>query len=447
MEKSDQPQFLFGKALNKFLIELEGLFVTLPLMMESIGKLHVTASNNIGKFLSEKATLQSQKENITKETLKSREIYHFGTELYPEFQRLQETERHFNAAASIIPNSFIVAIVSQYDAFVGSIIRAIYNVKPEMLDASERQLSFSELIQFGSVEAAREYVLEKEVESVLRESHTYHFEWLEKKLGIPLRKDLNIWQNFIELTERRNLFVHTGGIISSQYINICNKQSVPLDRECKVGKRLSTSKEYWQQAYETLYEIATKLSQVIWRKLIPEQIEDADGYLNSVCYSLLKQEKYGLAKRILSFARGLPRHFSLQHKLIFTINCAIAYKWGGEPDLAKKLISETDWTACSDDFRLTSTVLLDDFDAALCIMRKIGSNGAVKKVDYKDWPAFKVFRDTEQFRKMYHEIFGELPEAVEVSEEITSDGISKTKIKMLDDEVEPENEFSSLVES
>ncbi len=33
-------------------------------------------------------------------------------------------------------------------------------------------------------------MLEKEIESVLRESHSEHFFWLEKKLDIPLRKGL-----------------------------------------------------------------------------------------------------------------------------------------------------------------------------------------------------------------------------------------------------------------
>jgi hypothetical protein len=149
----------------------------------------------------------------------------------------------------------------------------------------------------------------------------------------------------------------------------------------------------------------------------PTELQHADGYLNQVCYNLMKREEYGLAKRILSFATSLPRHYSQESKLIFVVNTAIAYKWGGEPDKSKKLIEGSDWSACSDKFQLAVAALEDDFDKAAKIMRNIGSNGSVKKADYKDWPAFKDFRQSEQFLDAYKSIFGEYLETVSVPED------------------------------
>lgn len=34
---------------------------------------------------------------------------------------------------SVIPRSFLVALISEYDAFLSALIRVMYTVKPEML--------------------------------------------------------------------------------------------------------------------------------------------------------------------------------------------------------------------------------------------------------------------------------------------------------------------------
>jgi len=97
-----------------------------------------------------------------------------------------------------------------------------------MLSSSERSISYKDLTEIGSVEAAREQIIEKEVESVLRDSHSQQIDWLEKKLDIPLRKDLRIWPEFIELCERRNLLLHADGLVSSQYLAVCKRHDVDL---------------------------------------------------------------------------------------------------------------------------------------------------------------------------------------------------------------------------
>ena len=40
-------------------------------------------------------------------------------------------------------------------------------------------------------------------------------------------------------------------------------------------------------------------------------------------------------------------------------------------------------------------------------MKLIGPNGIVEPTDYKEWPLFQEFRQTELFLDKYEEIFGE----------------------------------------
>ena len=84
----------------------------------------------------------------------------------------------------------------------------------------------------------REKIFAKEVESILRSSHSDQFLWMERVFSIPLTKGLESWPSFIELTERRNLFVHCDGVVSDQYINVCKNNKVVLGSDICVRKKL-----------------------------------------------------------------------------------------------------------------------------------------------------------------------------------------------------------------
>jgi len=57
-------------------------------------------------------------------------------------------------------------------------------------------------------------------------------------------------------------------------------------------------------------------------------------------------------------------------------------------------------------FGLTLT-LKDDFQVALSYMNRIGKGGQVPAEAYSDWPIFREFRKTDEFKTAYEAIFGE----------------------------------------
>lgn len=93
----------------------------------------------------------------------------------------------------------MVSFVSEYDSFLGQLIKQILRFKPEIIDSKDKSISLSDLVNLGSVEAAREKIFAKEVESILRSSHADQFSWMEKAFDIPLTKGLDSWPVFIEL--------------------------------------------------------------------------------------------------------------------------------------------------------------------------------------------------------------------------------------------------------
>lgn len=325
-----------------------------------------------------------------------------------EWRSMVRNHENFLLASKLLPRSLVVSLISQYDAYLGRLLRAIFIGKPEILNSSEKKLTFEDIASLGSIEDARDFILEKEVESILRSSHSDQFKWMEHAFGLPLTKDLETWPVFIELTERRNLFVHTDGVVSSQYLLTCNKHQCSLDDGTEEGVTLWVSSAYFHQSHQCVFEIGTKLGHVLWRKLFPHQREKADANLINLTYDLIDQSRYSLAICLLDFAfEGIKKFSDEASKLTLLINRAQAYKWKGEEKRCKEILNQVDWSAKSDNFKLAHAVLSDKFGEAQTIMKQIGKSGSIISDYYRDWPLFKDFRESKEFLETYSEIFGE----------------------------------------
>jgi len=386
-----------SRVTSRFVDEIDGLAATLPLSMRSIADARKSAAARVAKFIDECGIERDEERGTI--TIPAEHVL--------RFQTLTRSLTRVRTAGVLVPRSFLVNLVSQYDAFLGGLIRALLLTKPELLNASEKTLSFSELLAFGSIEAARDHIIEKEVESVLRKSHVEQFDWLENKFKLKLRHELGVWPHFVEITERRNLYVHTGGRVSSQYLQCCQANQIDCSAT-KVGQVLSVSPTYFRRAYEVIFEIGVKLAHVFWRKLRPSELELADNHLIKLSYHLLVDQRWDLAKAVLDFATEvLKKYASEGYRIRFVVNRVQAYKWSGDEARARAILEKEDFSALSDVFKLADAVLRDNFIAALNLVKRIGRGGHISIGDYREWPLFRELRKQANFEPVIAEVFGE----------------------------------------
>lgn len=408
-EEIENTEETIGDVLRKFVDEITSLSETLPITLEAI-------VSGFNKTL--KRQEKFEKENTHPDDTDENAMW-IKDGAFQEFLELNKQIRNYGIALRIIPRSLIVSLISLYDAFLGELLKKIFLIKPDMLNASEKPLTLAQLIEFGSVESAKDFVLEKEVESVLRKSHAEQFQWMETKFEMPLRKGLDVWSRFVELTERRNLFVHTDGVISTQYIKVCKEHGVSWNKEVEAGQALDVTPEYFYDAVNIMFEISVKLAHVLWRKFKIEDLEEADDNLIDIAYEPLQAGNYELAKSLFSFgADTLKKHFNHENKRIFVVNKALAYKWSGDDKKARNIIAAEDWSDTRDKFRLAEAVILEEYPKAYQIMREIGKNPKeIRKDDYKTWPLFKAVRNEPEFQKIFEEIYGEPLNKIEIETE------------------------------
>lgn len=401
-EKPKKEKNPICEEIETFIKHLDALYGSIPLTMAMADVTNRMALEEYQAQLEKYGELEKEEENS--KTYKILPHNEFKLKAYKK--AFEQT----TVAADILPQNYIVSFISQYDAFLGRLVKCLLKAKPDLLNSTEKQITFSELSTFDSIDDAVEHILEKETESLLRKSHHDQFDWLEKKFDIKLRKNLEIWPTFVEITQRRNLFVHCNGIVSNQYLNLCRTHKVKDIDKIKLGDRLKVDPEYVNGAYKCLFEIGVKLSQVLWRKILPDEIKAAEEALILNTYDLLCYEYYDIAKIMLDFAAvELPRHSDEESKRTHIINRAQAYKFGGDEEKCKKIIEEHDWSASNDKFQICLHVLNDEFEKASEVMVKLGADSDISKSAYYEWPIFKEYRKTNTFEKTFEKVFGEPP--------------------------------------
>ncbi|MFF1679065.1 hypothetical protein ACFVYG_23880 [Streptomyces sp. NPDC058256] len=311
-----------------------------------------------------------------------------------------------NYARRDLPNLFLLGLVSDYDAFLAGLIRSLFGLRPKLIASIDRTLSISDLLNLDSLEHALSFIIEKEVETALRDSHTEQLAWLERRFSVSTLRSFDSLKYFIEITERRNLVAHNAGVITNRYLVTCKKNGLENLDEMTVGSKIEISSEYIEHAYRVLFQVGVKLAHVLWRKVRPDQMGLSDKVLSRTCYTLLVFEEYDLAKELLTFAVELPRHSSEHEKRIFVINLAQCCKWLGEDTECRHLLTRHDWSASDDAFMLANHVLNDDFAEAARLMRALGANGDVPEAAFQDWPLFREFRKSKFFAPAYEDVFG-----------------------------------------
>lgn len=322
-------------------------------------------------------------------------------------RKLIVTARKLNRAQKLLREAIIVSMVSRYDSFLSVLLTYILQENPHPMYSQEKTLNLKDILELGSTERIRDRFIEKEVERTLRESHADQFMILEKILGIPLTKNLSIFNDFLELAERRNLLVHCGGRISTYYTNKCKILNIDLppdDSEC-----IECDASYLNTSFAVLFEVGFKLGQTIFRKIFnnKDNLRSADHSLIETGYQLLKKDNWPLAYMVFKYACDLQKTWTYDDtsRKTFTVNLCIAMCNLGKDEEVKRLLDELDWSAAKFKFQLALAVLTKDYDKAHELMKRMKESGEIREEEYREWPLFNDFRNSQQFASAYKCLF------------------------------------------
>jgi hypothetical protein len=336
-------------------------------------------------------------------------------------------------ALRIVSESFLVTLISQFDTFIGAIARAVLIERPQVLNASDRVLTFAQLQGFASMDDARIHLMDKEIDQLLRGSHSDQIEWFEKRMGkskTPFAGRLGKWPAFVEATERRNVVIHADAQTSHQYLEVCRSVGADIPSDLTVGKRLNIDLTYYKGAYEATVEVGLRLGIIIWLQFRPGDGLLALATLNGVILNYISESKFALARDICDFGCSLVDEFGNDAaRKMLTLNLAQCHKWLSDESRMHEVLNAEDWSAGDLACKLALAVLRDESAAIKDAVQKLEKVGGIEPNHYRSWPIFRKLRQDKKFQDLFLEVYGEpladeLAAIASVSKPDSDDGIS-----------------------
>lgn len=360
-----------------------------------------------GEMVNERIAKAEEQIKRSQELLASQEALERVHGMKEMLEAVRKIERvKYSKTYTIVETSLFLSLFSAFDEYTGELISAIYERKPKLFDKLNRKVDLTDVLSANSIDDLKRSVLNDAIETFRRKSYVEQFAELENTHGLPLR-EFERWPDFVECTQRRNLLTHCGGIVSEQYRNICKEEKYPEEKIPSIGAQLGLGAEYFLPTCELMMEVALKLGQTLWRKILPEEIEEADSHLISTQFDALYSQNWKRAKVFGEFAVSQRKFTDEKHKRMCVLNYTIALKFSGNEEQAIKELNKLDWSASINDFRLAEAVLRDRFEDAASIMTRIGKAGEmVREESYHIWPLFTKFRESPEFIAVYAEIYG-----------------------------------------
>lgn len=133
MKDTEKSKF-FDEAINKYLIHIESLWTSLPVVLRTIERTQNLAITEHNEFLNNNCNFIEQENHFL-----------IPIEHYRRNNELRKAVDNSTTAIKIIKRNFLVSIVSQFDTYVGDLIKAIFAVRPEIIQNSEKQLTYADL--------------------------------------------------------------------------------------------------------------------------------------------------------------------------------------------------------------------------------------------------------------------------------------------------------------
>ena len=328
--------------------------------------------------------------------------------------------RTAKAGYEALPGATLLSLVATFDSYFSEIVRFFLSIHPERYTSSDRQICLKDVFSRKSLEEVIDQVIETEVNDLMRGSHAEQIKFVETNLSVSITKHYERWANFVEVFERRNLVAHGNLIINRIYMKNCEAVGLTGSDKLELGRSLKLKSGYLHRSTDILCEFGIVLIFVLWRKHVKWSDEDAFKYLNGVCYNLIVEKRYGLARKILEFALQEQEHKCSDSVFrMMMLNLANCHKKLKSEEDCKKVIDRIDWTASKDKLQICIASLKNDVDGVSKLLRSVASSGDLTAEQFREWPVFDWVRNEVKVQEAFEAVYAE-PLRNQVAESVTS---------------------------
>lgn len=310
---------------------------------------------------------------------------------------------------NILETQFVECI-TRFDVFLLNFMRKCFYAFPDRFGKQERNIQLSELKELKSIDELKYKIIDDELEKIFRDSHKEQLNYINKAFKIDFMKAApTLYSSFIEITERRNLYIHCNGQVSTQYIRVC-KQENAKPASAQVKEKLPISLDYFIESNGVLLSFAIIIAFSMWLKLSKQDEADACNSVISISNRLLKQNRPQIVIDILNYVISKSKELQIQRKFVnkFYMYLLRAYSKIGDRESFEKILSVADFSDVNQSIQLALVVLQGKYEEAFDLLKEI--NGNEKVLQKSKLAISEIFTGLilqDNFDKIYQEIYGE----------------------------------------
>lgn len=318
-------------------------------------------------------------------------------------QKLSTTS-HMLKAASSIYRANLGALIAEFDFLMLRLLTNICKDFPSVLVADSETITAGTLRAGKTFDVWEQEQLEKKISSKLRESHSDIVQWI--LTDIAEVKDISsvtkspFYRDFIEVCQRRHLFIHNGGIVNEDYRSKCIAAGINPDKIAKVGTHLSIDPNYLRSAAARVYLVGAFVLHLAFQNRYKENKKFSFRALLSASHDFLLSDLTKMAERVIDFAEFRSKEFDTETRLKFGINRALTKLFDpklsveDQNEQASKVLRKYDWSVVDPILKLALACTKRDFSDIINLA--IAANKAGLR--YQDAKCFCVFREARDIK-------------------------------------------------
>jgi hypothetical protein len=310
-------------------------------------------------------------------------------------------------AADVMARSALGALVAEYESFIARLLGIVSQLQPNAFLNNEDTISVGDLTRYASIEEAKNAMLAKKIDDLLhRESHVKVIGWIGEKFKVNLTSDQKLVSEFIEICQRRHLLTHAGGFVNQRYLDICSQSGCKMTELPKLGERVAIDPKYLRRATARVFQIGYFTLNLIWQKLIPEDVEKSYSGVLTASHDFLENDLTKMCARLCDFILSAPRRPSERIHAYATVNKALSHKYDITLSERERLrasaevLGTRDWTIVSPTLELALACVRDELDQ----LGKLSIAAAADGVTYANantWVVFRGVRDKSEFMNAF----------------------------------------------
>jgi hypothetical protein len=219
-------------SINKLLVDLASAFD--QILSDSSSEVESNSEGDCNNQKERKKLSEEQKQQFI-EKLKT-----VAFDNRNQIKSLNKTvKKTLPVQGNILRRSALISLMATFETLISQLIREFYYKYPEALPSESKSLSLADLRDLGSVEEAEKFLIDNEIDSVLRGNIQSQLACFEKPIKVSLKPIEKYFDQIIELSQRRNLLVHNDGRVNRHYLNKAPKSF--LNSDIKEGDKIKVS--------------------------------------------------------------------------------------------------------------------------------------------------------------------------------------------------------------